>query len=289
MSLNSDSVKNLHTAFGRPRTFLNNRFVYAVISQRAGGLSIGVNMNPDKRCNFDCPYCEVNRDAAPLDQKVVLPVMVAELENLLTLSHEGKLHELPWFRNLPDELLQLKEVALSGDGEPTLCPNFTEVVREVVYVRSKGKFPFFKIVLITNSTGLHLPEVKHGLQLLTTRDQIWAKLDAGTQEYMNKVNGGDATLKKVLANILQIGRDRPIVIQSLFPSINGEEPPLEEIEEYVQRLGELKTAGAQISMVQVYSAHRPPQRSECGHLPLKTLSQISRRVHEVTGLKAEVF
>ena len=289
LTLNPDTEKNLHTAFGRPRAFLNNRFVYAVISQRAGGLSIGVNMNPDKRCNFNCPYCEVNRDAAPLDQTVDLRIMTAELENLLTLSHEKKLHELPWFRNLPDELLQLKEVALSGDGEPTLCPNFTEVVREVIYVRSKGKFPFFKIVLITNSTGLHLSEVKHGLQLLNSRDEIWAKLDAGTQEFMNKVNGGEATLKKVLANLLLTGREHSIVIQSLFPLINGEEPPWEEIEEYVQRLSELKSDGAQISMVQVYSAHRPPHRSDCGHLPLKTLSQIARRVREVTGLKAEVF
>ena len=48
------------TAFGCPREFLNNRFVYLVISPRARGLAIGVNMNPAKHCNFDCPYCEVN-------------------------------------------------------------------------------------------------------------------------------------------------------------------------------------------------------------------------------------
>lgn len=48
--------------FGRPREFLGNRFVYAVISQRAHGLSIGINLNPNKACNFDCAYCEVNRD-----------------------------------------------------------------------------------------------------------------------------------------------------------------------------------------------------------------------------------
>ena len=41
------------TAFDRPRDFLGNRFVYAVISSRAGGLSLGVTVNPDKRCNFE--------------------------------------------------------------------------------------------------------------------------------------------------------------------------------------------------------------------------------------------
>ena len=52
------------TAFGCPRNFLDNRFVYTVVSARARGLSIGINMNPDRFCNFDCVYCEVNREIA---------------------------------------------------------------------------------------------------------------------------------------------------------------------------------------------------------------------------------
>ena len=92
-----------------------------------------------------------------------------------------------------------------------------------------------------------------------------------------------------MANILLIGRERPVVIQSLFPLIDNQEPPAEEIEHYVHRLQELQAGGAQISRVQVYSAHRPPDHPACGHLPLKSLSQIARRVRSVTGLKAEVF
>src|SRR3954463_13535858 len=64
--------------FGRPREFLGNRFVYAVISQRARGLSVGVNVNPDKTCNFDCTYCEVNRDLPAQDQTVDLDVLARE-------------------------------------------------------------------------------------------------------------------------------------------------------------------------------------------------------------------
>src|SRR5262245_18709445 len=78
--------KETQSAFGRPRGFLGKRFVYAVISQRAHGLSIGINLNPDKFCNFDCAYCEVNRGVPGQDTKVDLEVLAAELEELLTLN-----------------------------------------------------------------------------------------------------------------------------------------------------------------------------------------------------------
>lgn len=281
--------RSREASFSSPRLFLDNRFVYAVISQRARGLSIGVNMNPDKFCNFACLYCEVNRDAPGADRKVNVRVLSAELQNLLALAFQGRLREFPGFQNTPNDLLELKEVALSGNGEPTLCPNFAEIVHEVVHIRSLGKYPFFKLVLITNASGLDAPEVREGLKAFTAHDEIWAKLEAGTQKHMDRVNRSNVPLKRILANILLVARDRPVAIQSLFPLIDGEEPPADEIEEYVQRLSELKTAGAQISMVQVYSAHRPPHRPACGHLPLKTLSRVAQRVREVTGLKAEVF
>lgn len=277
------------TAFGQPRNPLGNRFVYALISQRARGLSIGINLNPDKRCNFDCVYCEVNRDAPGKDAQVDVAAMAGELEQMLGLVQQGKLAQLPAFSHLPAELLQLREVALSGDGEPTLCPNFDEVVREVLFVRSKGVYPFFKTVLITNATGLDLPAVTRGLKLLAKEDEIWVKLDAGTQAYADKVNRSQVPLWRVLSNVQALARQRPVVVQSLFPLINGEGPAAEEIEQYVRRLHELKAGGARISLVQVYSAHRPPHRSNCEHLALKQLSHIAKRVREETGLRAEVF
>src|ERR1035438_4972596 len=85
--------KPIEAAFGRPRDRLGNRFVYAAISQRARGLSIGVNLNPDKRCNFDCVYCEVDRDTPGLGRRVDVKVMAAELERWLRLQHEGRLGE----------------------------------------------------------------------------------------------------------------------------------------------------------------------------------------------------
>jgi len=115
-------------------------------------------------------------------------------------------------------------------------------------VRAVGGF--FKIVLITNGTGLNEPHVLRGLEFLTRSDEVWIKLDGGTQAFIDQVNRPNVTLEKILANILLVGRLRPVVIQSLFPAIHGEEPPLQEIQEYAQRLKELKAGGAQISLVQ---------------------------------------
>lgn len=277
------------TAFGQPRDFAGNRFVYTVISPRARGLSVGVNLNPDRRCNFDCVYCEVSRSGAEVTMPFDVAMMAAELERTLLLVQSGGLRARPGYRGLPAELMELRHVAISGDGEPTLCPKFAEAVEAVLHLRARGRFPFFKIVLLTNATGLNNPSVSEGLSLFTPRDEVWAKLDAGTQPYMNAVNQPDCAIEVVLENILRLSRQRPVVIQSLFCSINGVPPPPMEIEAYAGRLKTLKEQGANLSLVQIYSATRPTPHSECGHLPLRTLSEIARRVREVTGLKAEVF
>ncbi len=277
------------TAFGSPRDFLNNRFVYAVISARARGLSLGVNMNPDKSCSFDCLYCEVDRRNPPRETRLDVDAMAAEMHKTLAYVMAGKLHERPWYSHLSEELLTLRHVALSGDGEPTLAPDFAQAVESIVHIRALGEFPFFKLVLITNGTGLDRPEVQQGLKHFTKSDEIWAKLDGGTQTFFNRVDRSDVSLDKVLSNILLVARQRPVVIQSLFTAINGEEPPVVEIEEYAYRLKELKAAGANIPLVQIYSPTRPMFHADCGHLPLKTLSHIAQTVRHVSGLKAEVF
>jgi wyosine [tRNA(Phe)-imidazoG37] synthetase (radical SAM superfamily) len=277
------------TAFGHPMDFLGNRFVYVVVSPRARGLSIGVNMNPDKKCNFDCVYCEVNRRETARESRLDVKVMVAELEKTLALIRAGRLRERPWYCTLPQELLQLRHVTLSGDGEPTIASNFEEAVEAVCQVRAVGRWPFFKLVLVTNATGLDQPQVQAGLSWFTPADEIWAKLDGGTQAYLNWVNRPDVSLEQILERILVVARRRPVVIQSLFPALNGVQPPATEIEEYVRRLNELRVAGAQIALVQIYSATRPTPSSVCGHLPLKVLSGIAQAVRQGTGLKAEVF
>jgi wyosine [tRNA(Phe)-imidazoG37] synthetase (radical SAM superfamily) len=279
------------SAYASPRDFLDNRFVYVVESARAGGLSVGVNVNPDKGCNFDCVYCEVDRRTPSKDPVLDLKALSAELIKTLGLIYRGELQKMPRYLGLPSELLVLREVALSGDGEPTQSEQFPEALETVAHVRAQRLFPFFKMVLLTNCTGLDSPKVQKAFKLFTSQDEIWMKLEAGTQEFMDRVNRPRPAfpLEKVLSNILLVAKHRPVVIQSLFPLIDGEEPAENEIQEYVNRLKYLKDNGANISLVQIYSATRPMANAHCGHLPLRALSAIARSIRASTGLRAEVF
>lgn len=275
--------------FSYPRDFKDRAFVYTVVSPRAPGLSIGVNVNPDARCNFDCAYCEVDRSVPPKALKLDVEVMARELMETLNSIRTGEIRTRPNYRTLPEELLTLRHVALSGDGEPTISPEFLPTVETVVHVRARSGLMPFKMVLITNGSGLNSPDVSRGLGHFTSRDEIWIKLDAGTQAYMDRVNVTDIPLDLILSNILLASARRPVVIQSLFPLLNGVEPPAAEIEAYAGRLRELKLAGAQISRVQVYSAVRPSPHSGTEHLPLRSLSRIAQRVRDVTGLQTDVY
>ncbi len=277
------------SAFGTPRDFLDNRFVYVVISERAHGLSVGVNMNPDKLCDFDCVYCEVDRRVHPAETRLNVEVMASELQRTLALIARDELKTNRHYASLDPELRRLRHVTLSGDGEPTLSPQFTEALQAVAHVRALGSVPFFKMVLLSNGSGLNRQSVQEGLKLLTREDDVWLKLDGGTQAYLNRINRGQVSLQATLQNILTLARQRPIVIQSLFPALREQEPPREEIEEYALRLKELRKSGAQISLVQIYSCTRPTIHKECTHLPLKSLSRIAHRVRQVSGLPAEVF
>jgi wyosine [tRNA(Phe)-imidazoG37] synthetase (radical SAM superfamily) len=277
------------TSFGYVRDFLENRLVYLVICPRAHGLAIGVNLNSDRTCNFECAYCEVNRGTASSTQPLDVESMVRELDATLELFASGKLQRHPRFQHRPPDLLRLQQVFLTGDGEPTLCPNFAEAVRAVVHLRALGKYPFFKLVLVTNASELARTGVEKGWQSLTPNDEIWAKLDAGTEEYFNKVNRTSEPFDKILSNIRLVGRQRPVVIQSLFSRLQQEDPSDEEIACYVNRLRELQADGASISQVQVYSALQPTRDSTCEHLPLRQLSRIAQNVRAATGLRVEVF
>src|ERR1700748_2731338 len=108
-----------------PRSFETNRFVYPVVSRRSGGISIGINLNPDKVCNFDCIYCQVDRTKAPQEYFVGLPKLLSELESILRgLAPDGELWREPEFAHLPAEKRHVADIAFSGDGEPTAFKNF---------------------------------------------------------------------------------------------------------------------------------------------------------------------
>ncbi len=266
------------------------RFVQVVVSPRARGLSVRLNLNPDGHCNFDCVYCDVDR--LRLCRMEVVPdiaVMMMELEEVLELIRAGRGGLLAGCAGAPPEYLRLGHVALSGSGEPTLCPIFDEVVEAVLHLRAQGNHGFFKVALITNSSGLQEPVVRRGLRMLTAQDEIWAKLDAGTADWFRQVNRSDVAHAEVVASILATARERPVVIQGLFPRMDGRPVPEVEQNAFAARLASMRGDGAQIQLVQVYSASRPPVDGRCSHATLVELSAIARRVREVSGLPASVF
>ena len=112
------------------RTFADNRFVYPVLSRRSAGISLGINLNPDKVCNFDCVYCQVNRTRQSETRFVDMETLRDELDRMLQWAGSGQIFECDKFRDCPAALRQLKDMAFSGDGEPTTFRNFDRIVSQ---------------------------------------------------------------------------------------------------------------------------------------------------------------
>jgi wyosine [tRNA(Phe)-imidazoG37] synthetase (radical SAM superfamily) len=159
------------------------------------------------------------------EQAVEIPRMIDELREVMTLVSTGSLKKRPYYEHLPSELLKLKHVSLSGDGELTLSPNFMEIIKSVVHFRALRLFPFFKLVLVTNGTRLNQASVFQGIQLLKNHeDEVWTKLDVGDQARFEAINGANESLESSITGIANIAKRRPVIIQSLQTSVHGKGP-----------------------------------------------------------------
>ena len=287
MSL-SDSSENLFQS--HPRSFEANRYVYPVISRRAGGLSVGINLNPDKICNFDCVYCQVDRSQPQAKQSVDVAGLRDELAEMLDLVTSGRIFEHPKFRSTPAPFRRLNDIALSGDGEPTTCPELEQVLDVCAELRRQRSLDDLKIVLITNATMFDRPRVARALAILdANRGEIWAKLDAGTEAYYREVDRAGVPLERILRNVTEAARLRPIVIQSLFMRIRGQGPSDAEQQAYCDRLREILTAGGQLSLVQIHTVARRPAESWVAALSNAEVDALADRVRRETGLAVAAY
>lgn len=273
-----------------PRDWRNNLYVYPVISRRSGGLSIGINLNPDTACNFDCVYCQVDRTIVPRVREVNPVILGNELREMIGLAQSGELFADASFSSVPASMQSIRDFAFSGDGEPTTCKCFRECVEALAQIKRESGLREAKIVLITDACYLTKPDVVAGLVVMDQNDgEIWAKLDAGTEEYYSQVNRPNFPLQHVVANITSVARVRPIVIQSLFMRLNGIGPDDREIDAYIARLKEISAAGGQISLVQIYTVARRPAQAFVGALSNEEVDHITDRVRSATGLIARPF
>jgi len=273
-----------------PRSWRENRYVYAVVSRRSKGLSIGVNLNPDTSCNFDCIYCCVDRTIPPKYRKLDMDILASELDQMLHLTTSGQIFAEPPLDQTPPELRRINDLAFSGNGEPTACRHFGRACRMAVELLGKyGLGESAKIIVITNATLFHRPEVAEAMAFLDQHHgEIWAKLDAGTEEYYRLIERTRVPMARVLENILAAGRLRPIVIQSLFMNVRGEGPTDAEIEAYIGRLRELAKRGCQIKLVQVYTTARRTAETYVTPLADAALDAIAAKVRPL-GLNVETF
>lgn len=286
-NLNSD---NLHSAAVKDhrRNYFNFLYVYPVISRRSRGLSIGINLNPDKICNFDCIYCEVDRITPPRIRRLDPAIVRSELEEMVKFFKNGGLSKDPRFAN--SDISEIKDFAFSGDGEPTMIPNFSEFAQIAADVRKKENLISTKIVLITNAAGLDKADVRKGLKIMDENNgEIWGKLDAGTEQYYKLVNRSNIQFSRILDNLLLTARERPIVIQSLFLKVHGQIMPPQELEEYCRRLNELVSAGAQIKEVHAYTVARPTPETYATKLNPDELNAIAEKIRQLTGLTVYEF
>ena len=138
----------------------------------------------------------------------------------------------------------MADVAFAGDGEPTTPPEFPAAARAAREARDRLA-PGVPLRLLTNATLLHKDRVRAALAEF---DELWCKLDAGTEAYFHVVDGTRLPFRRILDNLLLVARERPIVVQSLFLALDGVGPDDAEIAAWVERLREIVGAGR---------AHRP--------------------------------
>jgi len=282
---------NLAVVRDHSRQFADFTFVYPVISRRARGLSIGINLNPDKVCNFDCVYCEVDRTMPGKVSKVDLNQMGDELKGMIHFVRDGGLAREPKFNELPSFITRnVKNIAFSGDGEPTLIHNFAECVQVVADVKRVEGLAKTRIVLVTDAAGLDKADVRRGLEIMDAHNgEIWGKLDAGTENYFNRVNRTTVQFDRILKNLTETARARPIVIQSLFLKIHGEAMPAGELDAYCDRLNEIMRGGGRVKEVHAYTVARPTPEPFAAKLSAEELNELAETIRRQTGLAVFAF
>ncbi|MCL2346758.1 MAG: radical SAM protein [Planctomycetaceae bacterium] len=311
------------------RSFQEQKYVYPVVSRRSHGVSIGINLSPTGLCNFRCIYCQIDGDlktgdqqtggASPRDETlrqcrlqhechspliIDLALLEAELRETLEAALNGELFcKLPFSETPPDKR-RINDIAFSGDGEPTLSPQFFDAVQIAVRVRDDLQQQHFppalplsspqqeqiKIVLITNATTLHKPEIRDAVDYLAGHHgEIWAKLDAGTADYYQKIDRSKVPFEMVLANLAETACRLPLVIQSLFLRMHDEPPSDAEVGAYIDRLKTITTSGGTIKLVQLYTIARNTAEPWATPLPNTELDAIAKRIRNETRLNVETY
>lgn len=261
-------------------------YVYPVVSRRAGGVSIGINLNPNNACNWRCIYCQVpdlKRGSAP-------PIDMAQIERELRGFVETLLHGDFMRLHVPEGARQIVDVAFSGNGEPTSAREFPQAIELVGRVlRETGLDRTVKIRLITNGSLLGRRVVQEGLRRLgELGGEAWFKVDAGTTEGYRRINNVALSPESVVRNLRRCAKLCSTWVQTCLFAVDGEGPTEEAVSAYFDVLG--KAGIERLAGVHLYGLARPSMQPESGrlsNLPEIELEAIARRLRE-QGLTVQV-
>lgn len=279
------SLKKLH-ALDHDRAAAGLSYVYPVVSRRAGGVSVGINLNPNNACNWRCIYCQVpelKRGAAPV---IDLTKLERELGGFLRELLQGNFMR----ERVPPEARRLNDIALSGNGEPTSSRQFNQVVSLIGRImRDLSLAPEIKLVLITNGSLMDRPQVQSGLKEMSRHNgEVWFKLDNATRQGIQRINSTRLALSRVRENLRIAAALCPTWLQTMVLQIDGEPPSAEEREAYLEFVRNALEQGITLRGVLLYGLARPSMQPEAPRLSPVSSAWMDRFGGEIRALGLDV-
>lgn len=262
-------------------------YVYPVLSRRAEGVSIGINLNPNNACNWRCIYCQVpdlTRGAAP-------PVDVDRLASELR-SFVGKCLHGDFLQAGADPTERgIVDIAISGNGEPTSAEEFPDVVEVIAGVIQEFGLTHGVVPrLITNGSLIERDHVQRGLRALCAcGGEVWFKVDAGTAQGFQRVNSVSMTPVQVIRRLHLCAELCPTWVQTCFFALDGRLPEDAEIQAYIDLLEQANRGS--LRGVLLYGLARPSLQPEAARLARSALAElepIAVRIQTQTGLTVRV-
>jgi wyosine [tRNA(Phe)-imidazoG37] synthetase (radical SAM superfamily) len=251
-------------------------YVYPVVSRRAGGVSVGINLNINNACNWACVYCQVpdlRRGGPP-------PINLQQLESELRSFLEETIHGDFLARNVPPEARRLVDVAFSGNGEPTSAAEFDAAVQVVEQVlREFSLRDQLKVRLITNGSFLHRPLVQQGIARIgAMQGEVWFKVDRASAEGVAQVNGTQLSPERIEVALLECAALADTWVQTCYFAIDGEGPDEGEQQAYLELI---KAVREKIKGVHLYGLARPslqPGAEKLSNLPAEKFRHFVQRI-----------
>ena len=255
------------------------KYIYSVISRRAGGLSIGVNLNVNNACNWQCIYCEIPNLTRGSPPPIELNLLEEELRFFLHEIIHGDYME----KNVSAEDRHLKDIAFSGNGEPTSAEEFPEVILIVKKILEEFNLLHkIKIRLITNGSLMHKTSVIKGVEMLKEMNgEVWFKVDSATEESIKTINQVNLKAHQILERLRNSINVCPTFMQTCIFTIDGKGPSEKDVDAYLQLVGEVKT---DIQGVHLYGLARPslqPQAKSLGRISDEALEDIAKKLRNL--------